>query len=150
MLGTATITRILASLGRDQQDWSAEYRSYAHSAWQEQPLLAALLPAALAHYPSRFVPAALDDTQLKKTGKRIPARGWHCDPLSPPCHTNLLWGWCALPASVPLHLHQRHDVNARAMPVRFLLAPSAQKPGKKATAVQQQHYREQQKQQNQS
>ena len=41
--------------------------------WEEQGWFDALLPPALVHGPDRFVLAALDETRLKKTGKRIPA-----------------------------------------------------------------------------
>jgi hypothetical protein len=148
VLGTATLTRILAGLGLDQQDWSAEYRLQARSAWDEQALFDALLPTALAHCPDPFVPVALDDTRLKKTGQRIPTAFWQRDPLSPPFHVNLQWGLRFLQASVLLPLHRKHKVNARAVPVRFLAAPSLKKPGTRADQQTQQRYREQRKQQN--
>ena len=86
VVGTATLTRILAGLGLDQQDWSAEYRLQSRSDWDEQALFDVLLPTALAHCSSRFVPVAIDDTRLKKTGKRIPMTGYQRDPLSPAGH----------------------------------------------------------------
>jgi hypothetical protein len=148
VLGTATLTRILASLGLDQQDWSAEYRLQARSEWDEQALFDTLLPTALAHCPGPFVPVALDDTRLKKTGKRIPTAFYQRDPLSPPFHVNLQWGLRFLQASVLLPLHRKHKVNARAVPVRFLAAPILKKPGTRADQQTQQRYREQRKQQN--
>lgn len=148
VVGSATLTRILASLGRDQQDWSADYKLHARANWEEQALFDALLPSALAHCPGRFVPIALDDTRLKKTGKRIPTAFWQRDPLSPPFHVNLQWGLRFLQASVLLPLHRKHKVNARAVPVRFLAAPSLKKPGARADSSAQQQYREQRKQQN--
>jgi DDE superfamily endonuclease len=148
VLGTATLTRILASLGLDQQDWSAEYRLQARSEWDEQALFDTLLPTALAHCPGPFVPVALDDTRLKKTGKRIPTAFYQRDPLSPPFHVNLQWGLRFLQASVLLPLHRKHKVNARAVPVRFLAAPILKKPGTRADQQTQQCYREQRKQQN--
>ena len=92
VVGTATLTRILAGLGLDQQDCSAEYRLQARSEWDEQALFDALLPSALAHCPGQFVPVALDDTRLRKTGKRIPTAFWQRDPLSPPFRVNLQGG----------------------------------------------------------
>jgi DDE superfamily endonuclease len=148
VMGTATLTRILAGLGLDQQDGSAEYRLQARSEWQEQALFDALLPTALVHCAGRFVPVALDDTRLKKTGKRIPTAFYQRDPLSPPFHVNLPWGLRFLQASVLLPLHRKYQVNARAVPVRFLLAPIVKKPHRKATAEQQQQYRSQQQQHN--
>jgi hypothetical protein len=83
VVGSATLTRILASLGRDQQDWSADYK--------------------------------------------------------------LQWGWRFLQASLLLPLHRKHNVNARAIPVRFVMAPSLKKPGAKATLQEPTHFREQRK-----
>jgi hypothetical protein len=148
VLGTATLTRILASFGLDQRDWSADYKLYARADWEEQALFDALLPAALAHCPGRFVPLALDDTRLRKTGKRIPTAFWQRDPLSPPFRMNLQWGLRFLQASLLLPLHRKHKVNARAIPVRFVAAPSLKKPGAKATAQEQARFREQRQQYN--
>jgi DDE superfamily endonuclease len=146
--GSATLTRILAGLGWDQQDWSADYKLYARADWNEQALLDALLPSALAHCPGPFVPIALDDTRLRKTGKRIPTAFWQRDPLSPPFPVNLQWGLRFLQASLLLPLHRKYQVNARAVPVRFLIAPSLKKPGTKASAQEQRRFREQRKQHN--
>jgi hypothetical protein len=148
VVGSATLTRILASLGRDQQDWSADYKLHARAEWQEQALFDTLLPSALAHCPGRFVPIALDDMRLKKTGKRIPTAFWQRDPLSPPFHVNLQWGLRFLQASLLLPLHRKHKVNARAVPVRFVAAPSLKKPGAKADWQEQERYRQQRKQHN--
>jgi hypothetical protein len=148
VVGSATLTRILASLGRDQQDWSADYKLHARAAWNEQDLFDALLPSALAHCPGRFVPVALDDTRLKKTGQRIPTAFWQRDPLSPPFRINLQWGLRFLQASLLLPLHRQYKVNARAVPVRFLIAPSLKKPGAKATTQEQARFRQQRKQYN--
>src|SRR3982750_2716034 len=148
VVGSATLTRILASLGLDQQDWSAEYKLHARAPWNEQNLFDALLPSALAYCPGSFVPIALDDTRRRKTGKRIPTAFWQRDPLSPPFRVNLQWGLRFLQASVLLPLHRKHNVNARAVPVRFVAAPSLKRPGVRADQATQQRYREQQKQQN--
>jgi hypothetical protein len=148
VVGSATVTRILANLGRDQQDWSAEYKLHARAEWNEQALFDALLPSALAHCPGPFVPVALDDTRLRKTGKRIPTAFWQRDPLSPPFHMNLQWGIRFLQASLLLPLHRKSKVNARAVPVRFVMAPSLKKPGAKADPQEQARFREQRQQYN--
>jgi hypothetical protein len=109
-------------------------------------LFDALLPSALAQCPGRFVPVALDDTRLKKTGKRIPLAFWQRDPLSPPFHINLQWGLRFLQASLLLPLHRKHPVDARAVPIRFAAAPTVKKPGAKASSEQHERYRAQCKQ----
>ena len=148
VVGSATLTRILATLGRDQQDWSADYKLHARAKWEEQALFDALLPSALAHCPGRFVPVALDDTRLRKTGKRIPTAFWQRDPLSPPFRVNLQWGLRFLQASLLLPLHRKSKGNARAVPIRFTAAPSLKKPGARAGSQEQERYREQRKQYN--
>jgi DDE superfamily endonuclease len=148
VVGSATVTRILASLGGDQQDWSADYKLHARAEWNEQALFDALLASALAHCPGRFVPVALDDTRLKKTGKRIPTAFWQRDPLSPPFHINLQWGLRFLQASLLLPLHRQHKVNARAVPIRFAAAPTLKKPGAKASPEQHEQYQAQRQQYN--
>jgi hypothetical protein len=129
----------------DQQEWSADYKLYARADWEEQALLDALLPSALAHCPGRFVPVALDDTRLRKTGQRIPTAFWQRDPLSPPFRVNLPWGLRFLQASLLLPLPRKHNVKARAVPVRFVAAPSLKKPGATADLPEQTRYREQRK-----
>jgi hypothetical protein len=94
------------------------------------------------------VALALDDTRLKKTGQRIPTAFWQRDPLSPPFRVNLQWGLRFLQASLLLPLHRKHHVNARAIPVRFVPAPSVKKPGVRATVPEQARFREQRKQYN--
>jgi DDE superfamily endonuclease len=148
VVGSATLTRLLASLGRDQQDWSADYKLHARAEWKEQALFDALLPSALAHCPGRFVPVALDDTRLRKTGKRIPTAFWQRDPLSPPFRVNLQWGLRFLQASLLLPLHRKGKGSARAVPIRFTAAPSLKKPGARAGSQEQERYREQRKQHN--
>ena len=148
VVGSATLTRILASLGRDQQDWSADYKLHARAAWKEQDLFDALLPSALAHCPGGLVPVALDDTRLRKTGKRIPTAFWQRDPLSPPFRVNLQWGLRFLQASLLLPLHRKHKVNARAVPIRFVAAPILKKPGAKASPQEQERYHRHRKQHN--
>ena len=145
MIGSATLTRILASPGRDQQDGSADYRLHARAEWKEQALFDALLPSALAHGPGRFVPVAPDETRLRKTGKRIPTAFWQRDPLSPPFRVNLQWGLRFLQASLLLPLPRQSKVNARAVPLRFTAAPSLKKPGARAGSQEQERYREQRK-----
>ncbi|MBV9226418.1 MAG: hypothetical protein JOY85_20485 [Acidobacteriaceae bacterium] len=148
VVGSAPLTRIWAGLGRDQQDWSADYKLHARAEWEQQSLFDALLPSARAHCPGRFVPVARDDTRLRKTGQRIPTAFWQRDPLSPPFGMNLPWGLRFLQASLLLPLHRKHNVNARAIPVRFVAAPSLKKPKAQADAQAQERYREQRKQHN--
>jgi hypothetical protein len=141
-LGRRTLSRTLCALGREQQDWSADYKLYSRSRWQQDPLFAPVWRDYLGRFPQGWVVTALDDTSLKKSGRKIPEAHWQRDPLSPPFHVNLRWGLRFLQASLIFPHHQQGDQEARSLPVSFRQAPVVKKPGKKATPEQQKAYRE--------
>jgi hypothetical protein len=88
----------------------------------------------------------LDDTRLKKSGKKVPHAFWSRDPLSPPFRANLLWGQRFLQAAllVPLY-HLDGQSGPRGLPVRFEEVAAVRKPGKKASPEAQAAYRRAQK-----
>ena len=92
--------------------------------------------------------AALDDTKLRKVGRKIKGASWHRDPLSPPFHMNLDLR-VALPASVVVvrSLSGRR-LSARGIPVRFQEAPPIKKPGKRAAPEQFEQYKKLKKEKN--
>lgn len=71
-MGRRTISRTIAAMGRDQQDWSADYKLFSRSQWQTNDLYAPILQKALPLTGSGPLAVALDDTKLKKTGRSIP------------------------------------------------------------------------------
>ena len=87
----------------------------------------------------------MDDTILKKTGRKIPGTSWRRDPLGPPFHTNFIWGQRFLQISMALPDHQG-CCQSRAIPVDFHHCPTVKKPGKKAAEQDITYYREQQRQ----
>ena len=96
----------------------------------------------LRRYPTGLISAALDDTKLRKTGRKIPSAFWQRDPLSPPFHVNLLYGLRFLGASLIFPHYKEGDVAARAAPVRFVECPAVNKPGKRADEEERRDYRE--------
>src|SRR6266542_3077993 len=72
VLGRRTLSRSLGALGRSACDWSADYRLFARSLWQAERLFDPVIDEYLQRYPKGPVVAALDDTKLRKTGKKIP------------------------------------------------------------------------------
>lgn len=134
-MGRRTVSRSIIALGRDHQDWSGDYKLYARSPWDQNDLF----EPAFHHYVRLFdqpddpIGVALDDTKLSKTGRHVPNAAWHRDPMSPPFHTNLLFGLRYLQASLLFPHHQNAEIGARGVPVRFTEVPHVKKPGKKAT-----------------
>jgi hypothetical protein len=91
--------------------------------------------------------AHMDDTIVKKTGKKIHGTSWRRDPLGPPFQTNFIWGQRFLQISMALP-SQKGICQSRAIPVDFHHCPTAKKLNKKATALEIKQYKESQKQLN--
>ena len=140
VLGRATVSRILWTVGRQQSPWAGEYFLFARAAWDPQALFAPLFQQALPFCPGRLVGVAVDDTKLRKTGRSIPQAAWHRDPMSPPFHTNLMLGLRFLQASLLLPLHRMGRFSARAIPIRFEEVSTVKKPGKRASQEARQQY----------
>ena len=139
-------SRAICATGRQFVDWSADYRLSSRRVWNPQRLfdpvfdhLPALLPA-----PGSPVIAALDDTLCKKTGRHIPGVSMARDPMSPPFHVNLCYGLRFVQVSLLVSPVESPGA-ARALPVRFDLAPPAIKPKKNAAAEMREAYKKEKK-----
>jgi len=150
-VGRRTLTRALGFWGKEHQDWSADYRVFSRSPWSTVELFDPLLAPAVqnccpAEHP---IAVAVDDTVVRRTGKRVPNTTWQRDPMSPPFQVNLIWGQRFLQASLLLPLYRQDaESSPRALPVRFAECPVVRKPGKKATPQQWKDYRQAKKKHN--
>src|SRR6266511_3106522 len=140
VLGRRTITRTLGALGRSDCDWSADYKMFSRCHWRPEQLFTPVIDEYLERYPQAPVVAAIDDTKLRKTGKKIKGACWQRDPLSPPFHVNFVYGLRFVQASLLFPHYQEGDHPPRAIPVRFQEAPPLKKPGKRATEAERQQY----------
>lgn len=145
VLGRRTLSRSLGALGRSDCDWSADYRMFSRSPWKPERLFDPVIDEYQERYPKGPIVAAIDDTKLHKTGKKIPGTCWQRDPLSPPFHVNLLFGLRFLQASLLFPHYREGDYPPRGIPVRFQEASPLKKPGKRASEEEQQQYRQLQK-----
>lgn len=81
-LGRHTVTGLLCAGGRQERDWSADYRFFAQSPWQVADLFVPVWSGLLELLgPGEPFVAAMDDTLLKKTGTKIPGVAYRRDPL---------------------------------------------------------------------
>lgn len=139
--GKRTITGLLCGSGRQFTDWSAAYRLFSQQRVDPQRLLDVSLRQTIDMLPDDgLLVAHLDDTLLRKTGRKIPGAKWRRDPLGPPFHTNFIWGQRFVQFSLACP-QGSGACRARAIPVSFTHAPSPVKPGKSAPAEQWEHYR---------
>ena len=138
-----TITALLEATGRTQCDWSADYRLFSRAAWDGHEVFALLLPKIIDLYPSsqQTIVAALDDTNVRKTGTHIPGVAYRRDPMSPPFQTNLIRAQRFVQTSIAVPFASK-GAAARAIPVAFDHAPSAGKLPKNASEEDTQRHRE--------
>jgi hypothetical protein len=148
VFGRRTISRTLGALGRWDHDWSADYKMFSRCRWKTERLFDPVIDEYLERYPRRPVIAAIDDTKLRKVGRKIPGASWHRDPLSPPFHMNFMYGLRFLQVSLLFAHYQEGDYPPRGIPVRFQEAPPLKKPGKRASAEQFEQYNKLKKEKN--
>ena len=139
--GRRTLSRSICAVGRQFQDWSADYKVFSRSPWEADGLFDPVLEEYLARYPHGPVCGALDDTKLRKRGRKVKTAFWQRDPLSPPFHVNLLRGLRFMQASLLFAHYREGEFPARGIPVRFVECPAVKKPGKRADEEQRRAYR---------
>lgn len=138
--GRHTITALLRSQDRTQQDWSADYRFYAEDRFEEDKLFAKVRSEVeKLSKPEEPLVVAMDDSLLRKCGRKIHGSRYQRDPLSPPFHTNLVRGLRVLQISAAVP--QGSQGAARMIPVDFCHAPLPAKPRRDAPEEQQALYR---------
>ena len=141
-LGRNTITGMLCTTGQQFRDWSAAYRLFSTPRF-EPDCLFGVARAAVAQELEPQTPycAAIDDTLLRKTGKRVYGAGWRRDPLGPPFQTNLVWGqrFVQIAAALP---DADQPGPALSIPIDFLHAPTPNKPKEMADEEVWKKYRE--------
>lgn len=135
-----TMTQLIVAMGREQRDWSQEYRLQTEVIWDPEGCFDVILKQASQLIPDElpFIPIAIDDFGIRKTGRKIAYTGWQRDPSGPPFgEVSLRWGLRYLHAAL---LIPQSNQSARGVPIRLWQAPALQKPGKKAPEEQWEEY----------
>jgi hypothetical protein len=132
-MGRKLFTRALAASGRDQFDWSADYRLFSRCRWSPCALFRPILLEAAKLVDEELITVGIDDTLVRKTGKKIKGASWQRDSLSPHFHVYFVWGIRYLQTSLLLPLYNRDIPKpCRAIPVQFTQLPKFKKPKKNA------------------
>ncbi len=145
-VGRHTVTGLLTSCGKLFEDWSAEYRLFQKDRMNVYALFAVIRKEIIDQLPEKQpVYAHMDDTLLRKSGRKVSGTAWRRDPLGPPFHTNFIWGQRFIQLSISLP--ENHGASAaQAIPVDFYHAPTVKKPTKFDDAAKWDDYKEKQKQ----
>lgn len=143
-LGKRTLTRIIWSAGGQHKSWSSEYFLHSRSSWSPEDLFLPIAKRALSFCRGQLLGVVIDDTSIRKTGKRIRQAFLSRDPMSPPFHPNLRLGIRFLQCAVVIPLHRTLKVAARTIPIHFEEVSAAKKPrkGTKNYDLKKKEYRE--------
>lgn len=115
------------------EDWTSSYRALSQGQWSLADLSMAILDMALEFVgDGEPLMIAVDDTLLRKTGRRIPGCSYARDPLSPPFQTNLIWGERTLCVSALVAASRSSTY--RSIPLFFKATPSVKVPSKATEA----------------
>lgn len=130
-VGRHTVTGLLSSCGKLFEDWSANYRIFQADRMNIDQLFGVIRKEVIDQQldPQQPLYAHLDDTVLKKTGKKVSGTAWRRDPLGPPFHTNFIWGqrFIQLSLSIP---EKPGPSASRTIPIEFFHCPTVKKPKK--------------------
>jgi len=137
---------MLSASGNQFKDWSAAYRLFKGERMKLDELFGSIRKQVVLLNGSQqqHIYAHMDDTLLRKRGKKIHGTGWMRDPLGPPFASNFVWAQRFIQISLSL-LEKDTFGPSRAIPVDFVHCPPVQKPSKKATQQEIAVYRERQK-----
>jgi hypothetical protein len=144
-LGRHTITGLITTYGGQFRDWSSAYRLFERERMDKDMLFSPVLSEICGCIKDDApVFSMIDDTIIRKRGRKICGTQWRRDPLGPAFHTNFVWGQRFLQASIALP-DSDGSGRARAIPVDFIHAPGPLRPKKTASPDEWQAYRQKQK-----
>lgn len=138
--GRHTISSLLRAQNRHQHDWSADYRFYSQDRFDERAVFGLVRQALEKTLPAQEpLVVAMDDSLLRKTGRKIHGVRYQRDPMSPPFHVNLVRGLRVLQISAALP--QGRGL-ARMVPIDFEHAVLPPKPAPKASPREWEEYQQ--------
>lgn len=142
--GRHTITGLITATGQQFKDWTAAYRLFQDNRMDVNGLFDVVRQKALSDLPTcQKIIVHLDDTVIRKRGRKIPGTGWRRDPLGPAFHTNFIWGqrFVQISLAVP---QEPGACQATALPIGFYHCPSIKKPNRLASEEKILEYKQQQ------
>ena len=135
---------MLTANGQQFIDWSSAYRLFSQQRIDISMLFDVIRSTTIKELNPQEVIVHMDDTILKKTGRKIPGTSWRRDPLGPVFQNNFIWGQRFLQISMALP-DQQGCSQSRAIPIDFHHCPTAKKPRKHASDQDLRNFKEEQK-----
>lgn len=141
---------MLTTRGRQFIDWSSAYKLFAKNRVDVGELFKVTRQGVLEVLPGNsMIIVHMDDTIIRKVGKKIPGTAWRRDPLGPTFHTNFVWGQRFIQISMALPNTEANRATnrsqSRAIPIDFHHCPTIKRLGKDADQAQIEEFKEQKK-----
>ena len=140
-LGRRTVSGMLCASAQQFNDWSAAYRLFEQQRFDTDALFAPVRQEVVQRLGNdEPLVVMMDDTLIRKRGRKVHGTGWKRDPLGPSFCTNFVWGQRFLQVSAALPDPSMAG-RARGIPIDLTHAPSPAKPGKRASEEAWKEYR---------
>jgi len=145
-MGRHTVTGWLTASGDQFKDWSAAYRLFKGDRMDIAGIFGVIRRqvVGLIDPSEHTVFAHMDDTLLRKKGKKVFGARWLRDPLGPPFQINLIWGQRFIQLSLSCFT-KMGPVQARAIPIDLHHCPTVLKPSKGSDQKDWEQFKETQK-----
>ena len=91
-MGRHTLTNLLTTEGRQFVDWTADYRLYSKERIDCADVFGQVREEVCMLNDRKCLITALDDSLLRKTGRKMPGVKYARDPMGPPFHVNFVRG----------------------------------------------------------
>lgn len=127
-LGAHTVTGVVGACGRPLADWTADYRLYGRGRAQPERLFEPVRRWLCASQQGPVV-TAMDDTCLRKTGRKVHGAKYLRDPMGPPFRVNLIRAQRFVQTAMAC---RAPGGAARMVPVDWVHAPMPAAPGPRA------------------
>ena len=140
-MGRHTMTNLLTTGGHQFVDWSADYRMYSRERIDCDKVFGQVRKEVFNWNGAKPLVTALDDSLLRKTGKKIPGVKYARDPMGPPFRVNFVRGQRVIQMSAAIS----EEGQASMIPVIFADASTPEKPKYNASSEVWERYKEESK-----
>jgi hypothetical protein len=127
-MGRHTMTTLITTGGRQFMDWTADYRMYSKERIDCENIFDRIRKEIYLRNEKKRLITALDDSLLRKTGKKIPGVKFARDPMGPPFQVNFVRGQRVIQMSAAVS----EGGQAKMIPVIFSDASTPDKPKRDA------------------
>lgn len=133
-MGRRTVTGLITTCGQQFCDWTASYRLFKGERINHEKLFEGVIKATLQELDREapFV-VSMDDTLLKKKGRKVAGTSWRRDPHGPKFADTFFWAQRFLQISAALPEASGQPSRARGIPIGLHHCPTPRKPWKRAS-----------------